>query len=424
MISDDTIEEIKDLGLKGEFPTALKVVQKLEEEYGSHDPSLVKLYAQKAWILMFLGETEESLGVANVALQIIQESNLEGVKKEEARLYMVIGNTIDYTGGTNSLENYLKGEEIYKELGDEEGIASVMNNLGNYYSSRMMINKALEYYNKSIAIYEKISKHIQIAHGLSNIGETLVSNGDLDTALIYLDKFLEYRNQMGIHPGISNTLSLKIEVYLRKNQRDKVPIILSDMEQLAISSGNKFSIQIYELSKALYLKSSKRNFDKAKAEELLRKIIDEPIIYVIATFSAMRHLIELLLYEYKTYEEEEVLNEIKDLIDKMYHLASKRQEYKVLIDTLILQSRLKQFENEFQDAEEILNKAITLAQDIESPVLLANVQSEKENVSQNLSKLQNIINKNQTIAEKFNSSQILDYLRLAQGMIKKDQINP
>ena len=76
MISDKKIEENRDLGLKGEFPTALKVVQKLEEEYGSHNPSLVKLFTQKAWILMYLGEMEESLQVANSALQIIQERNI------------------------------------------------------------------------------------------------------------------------------------------------------------------------------------------------------------------------------------------------------------------------------------------------------------------------------------------------------------
>ena len=140
------------------------------------------------------------------------------------------------------------------------------------------------------------------------------------------------------------------------------------------------------------------------------------------TVSSMKHLIELLLYEYKTYEEEDVLMEIKDFIERMYNLADERKEFKTLIETLILQSRLKQFENEFEDAETILHKALLLAEEIESPVMIRMVENEKENLAQYLNKLQKIVYKNLTLAEKFESSKILDYLKHAQRMIQREEI--
>ena len=98
--------------------------------------------------------------------------------------------------------------------------------------------------------------------------------------------------------------------------------------------------------------------------------------------------------------------EIKDLIERMYSLANERQEFKPLIETLILQSRLKQFESEFEDAETILHKALLLAEEIESPVMIRMVENEKENLAQYLNKLQKILHKNLTLAEKFESSKI------------------
>lgn len=107
-----------------------------------------------------------------------------------------------------ALEHYNEALDIYKEIGDDEGIAKCLNNIGTTYGDLGKPDEALEYYNEALAISRKIGYQQGIANQLTNIGFTYydMNQGKLDEALEYLEDALEAYELLGAESLIERLL--------------------------------------------------------------------------------------------------------------------------------------------------------------------------------------------------------------------------
>ena len=65
-----------------------------------------------------------------------------------------------------------KSLQLYKELGDKNGIARNLGNIGIIYTEQKNYSKALEYYLQALKLSEELGLKIEIATNLGNIGST------------------------------------------------------------------------------------------------------------------------------------------------------------------------------------------------------------------------------------------------------------
>ena len=118
-------------------------------------------------------------------------------------------------------EYYHNSLNIYKEIGDKQGIAISYNNIGSIYEHQGDINKALEYYYNSLNIYKEIGRKQGIADIYNNIGLVYEHQGDIPKALkCYLNNLKLYED-IGDKQGIAITYNNIGIIYNKQNDISK-----------------------------------------------------------------------------------------------------------------------------------------------------------------------------------------------------------
>jgi serine phosphatase RsbU (regulator of sigma subunit) len=120
-----------------------------------------------------------------------------------------------------ALNCFHKSLKLYEEVGDKEGIAYSLNNIGVIYrgqgdpsvtsskeaSLKAGFIKALKYYNKSLKINEEIGNREGVARSLNNIGTIYKQQGDIPKALEYCHKSLKIQEEIGHNEGVASSLN-------------------------------------------------------------------------------------------------------------------------------------------------------------------------------------------------------------------------
>ncbi|MHA1983641.1 MAG: hypothetical protein ACW967_04735 [Candidatus Hodarchaeales archaeon] len=93
--------------------------------------------------------------------------------------------------------------------------------------------------------------------------------------------------------------------------------LLLIFDQLNIEENKQIKLR-RDLANALILKKQSRVMFKVDAQRILAKIVNDKVIDHEMTIIAMLNLCDLLLDEWQTYNQEEVLKELMELLDKLY----------------------------------------------------------------------------------------------------------
>jgi serine/threonine protein kinase/Tfp pilus assembly protein PilF len=97
--------------------------------------------------------------------------------------------------------------QLYKDLGNREGEANVLNAIGVVHNRRSEFEKAIEYYQRSIDIKQELGDKRGIAASLGNLGLVYELMGRRDQALEVLERSLEIKREIGDKRGISTALN-------------------------------------------------------------------------------------------------------------------------------------------------------------------------------------------------------------------------
>jgi len=110
----------------------------------------------------------------------------------------------DYPKALNYNTRCLKVKE---HLGDQEGIANTLQNIGIIYSVRGDYLKALDYYTRSLKIHEQLGDQRGKANSLNSIGIIYFDQGDYPKALDFYTRSLKIREQLVDHQQIATSLN-------------------------------------------------------------------------------------------------------------------------------------------------------------------------------------------------------------------------
>ncbi|MFX0012471.1 MAG: tetratricopeptide repeat protein [Candidatus Hermodarchaeota archaeon] len=231
---------------------------------------------------------------------------------------------------------------------------------GVRYSSIGDLNRSLKYHMRSLAIFKEIKNHWFTASTLLNIGGLYYELGDYDLSLKYWEESLLLYEIESI--SVEWPLGNLIEVALEKGDNELAQNYFNQLEELYSQKKDAIIVLTYKLSKALMLKRSSRIRDKAKAEELLKQVVETETIWVDSTITALVHLCDLLFSEYRLNYNNEVLDELNHYIAKLLNIAEKQHSYLVFCKTFILKAKLALINFDVKAARRFLTEAQKIAE--------------------------------------------------------------
>lgn len=171
------------------------------------------------------GDISKALDYYGKSLKIFEKI---GDKKGIAFSLINFGVIYNYQGNLpKALEYYGKSLKIREEIGDKQGMAFSLNNIGVIYDSqgdpsitsskedaiKAGIPKALEYYGRSLKIGEEIGDKEGIALSLNNIGGIYMKQKNYSMALVFSNRSMKVSRELGYIENIRSAAERLNQIY-------------------------------------------------------------------------------------------------------------------------------------------------------------------------------------------------------------------
>ncbi len=353
---------------KGELNSSLEILEKIEEELEDCEKCTtiekklkqIEIYNIKSSIFWRNGNLEKSIEIISQALEFRNEV---GENKEIGRSFFLAGTFQSEKGNLDkgikimnqSLKILIKNEDLINA-------SHVLNNIGWTYKIQGKLDLALKYLVESVEIKKKIATKQSIRIQLANIGVINWQKGNLNEAISYLNESLKYERIIGNKSEIADCLFYLFTISLDQKDLSQSQKYLEELKQLYESEeDNKRLDAIYRVAYALFLKSKPRSKNIYEAQEILKQLIDSEVAKFEITVIAMLNLCDLYLYELNNSDDEEILDEINKILQKLLLIAKKHNSYHLWAEIYLIQAKFALVQLDLKNARILLTKSQNLA---------------------------------------------------------------
>jgi len=371
----------------GKYDKALDVITQGEELLKSVTQELSsEIMKREAFLIFFKALVSASKSEVNMCLKYFKQS-LELVEKTDfkrlnASILRVLGwYIVIFKGDMEQAFEYVKqGVTIAKDSKNKYTIAQCLLNLGVLYSFTGEWERALKIHKECLSTYEELDNKERISTVFNNMADIyLFFTDDIDRASEYMEKSLTtYKADNTLGGAIR--LGTAIEIALKKGDHEQAKNYFQHLEQINSQVKNKVVEILYRLSKALLLKASSRYRDMAKAEKILKKIVEEEIISIEYMCVALVNLCDILLGEFRVTNNLEILNELEPLIAKLLNIAEKTQSHRIQAETYLFQAKLALLSFDVKKSRRFLTQAQQIAESHNLNKLALEISSEHKNL--------------------------------------------
>ena len=407
----------------GDFEKALNLIEQSED--------LLKTLTQctpleqeqrEASIAFTKGAIYVFQGNANLAIEYIKRSLelRENIGNKQELAESLYGMGLIYSMMKSDLDRALMYAErcqtLAKEINQQRIISLNLQSLGIIYALKGEYKKSIKYTEQSLAIAEKTNNIQMLTSNLGNLAGMFIYQGDFDKALTYLERSLEIAKEMGNNWIISFNFANIIETLVYKGDVERAQRYLEQLEEINDKEDNKTIDLLYRYTKAIVLKTSPRIHNRAKAEKLLKQIIQEEMIQGEVTTNALLNLCELLLDELSTTNEIEVLNEIENFITQLLDIAEKTNSFWILAETYVLQAKLALLTLDLKDARRLLTQAQKIAEKQGMYRLAAKISIEHDELLQKLNIWKNLKKSKEGLSKRIQLAKLSEQI---ENMVQK-----
>ncbi|MGB5912519.1 MAG: tetratricopeptide repeat protein [Promethearchaeia archaeon] len=319
------------------------------------------------WIKRAQGKLDEALNhfhkMLNLAKEIYDERYIALAKWSIAFVNF-------YKGDLDQATEYAQESlALYEKLKHFRGLSAVHSIFGSIYRGKGEFHKSLEYYRKVLTIYnENLDIQQRVTHSycyaLRNIGWIYYYQNKIKKSIEYL------REAVKAHKSLcedNNTIfdydliTFHLLLILSALEIDDNQQIENSMDELS-KFANKWPWTEFfkRFGEAIILKNKRRAKYQFQAQQIFEEIVEEKFDYQIE-FMIQVNLCDLLLEELKYSGNEEILFEIQDLLNRISIVANKQRSITTLIDLYSLQAKLALIEGNAELSNDLLKKALTIA---------------------------------------------------------------
>ncbi|MGB5912357.1 MAG: hypothetical protein WBH31_14280, partial [Promethearchaeia archaeon] len=154
--------------------------------------------------------------------------------------------------------------------------------------------------------------------------------------------------------------------------------------------------RLYRVSKALLLKTKPRLSNLAKAEELLKEVIEEDDWQIIAIIN----LCDILLIDLRNTNDMEVVDEIKDYIGQLLNIAEKTHSYPLQAEAYLLQAKFALISLNLEEARRLLTQGQKIAEKYGLSLLARKISNEHDELLKRLDMWENLKDSDISLAER------------------------
>ncbi|MFX0114930.1 MAG: tetratricopeptide repeat protein [Candidatus Hodarchaeota archaeon] len=418
-----TADPLNDIGIiyaqRGEFDLSLNYLRqslKVFEDAGNK-AQVVKIRNNIGMIYWQKADLDQALDFYHKALASSEEL---GNKRYISTVSMNIG-LIHVSRGelTSALEFYQKSLPVFEELDSKTELAFCLNNIGTVYEYRGELDLALEFYQRSLAIVEELKIRQEIATSLNNIGDVLREKGDFEAATTHYERSLEIFESIGKEVDTCVTLGNLVKLATFQRSCESAEPYLERLHEIHMKEDNKFISQTYYLAKAIMLRASDRVVKRAEAQQLFQQIAEGEAVDLNLTAEAMFNLCELLLLELETSGSEEALNELNTVLKKLVNIAEDQHNYKLFVETNLLQSKAALLELDVKRARQLLSQAQQTAEEKGLQQLAMMASGEYDSLLTQISKWDSFIESEASMQERLELARIE---QMVTGLIRKREV--
>ena len=313
-----------------------------------------------------------------------------------------------------AIQQFQRGYEVAKERNDLWLMFHRSNDLGLVYRSRGDLSEALTAFQECLKIGRELGNRFFESHALHSLGTIYHDRGGYQEAFRMLEKSLNILSE-SFPRSLAYTTTLFALLLLSIESGDIVGAkeYLTKMEDIQEIETNLIIRIKSQLANALVLKASSRMKDKISAQEIFETIANtEGIEHDIYTF-AMLNLCEILIFEYKSTSDKEILKEILLLSQRLYKTGYEKNAYPTIVKALLLQGKLFLIDGDLKKVEDLLDEAKEIAEEKGLGNLLNVVVKEKKQVNAEIEKWNYLLSRNAPVQDRIKQAALDIYIRNA-----------
>ena len=320
----------------------------------------VDLYNIRSSALWKSGDLKKAL---KCIIESLKMGDKIGDKHQLGHIYYLYGTILSESGDLiKGLEILQKSLELSNENKDIIKISKILNNIAWTYKLQGKLDLALDYTKRSIDLAKKSKNQRSIRIQLGNLGVMNWQKGNLNEAIHYLNQSLELDKEIGNYLEIMDTLFYLFTISLDQKNLSECQKYLEELKKIDEVEGNNKRIHaIYKIADALMFKIKPRIKKIYEAQEILKRIINSDVIKFELTVIAMINLCDLYIYELKSNNDEDILNDINEILQKLLLISKNHNSYHLLAEIYLIQAKFALIQLDIQKARTLLTKAQNLA---------------------------------------------------------------
>lgn len=216
----------------------------LEQAHGREE---VDIYNELS-VLYMSNDLEEAWKMAEEAFELAKQADYSD---GEADALLNLGRIQNHHGNyTDAMDYLLRALTIYELTANKLQMAYVHNDLGIIYYSLEQADKLLDQLNMAFALFKEVGNEKGIADITNNIGIYHDLTGNLDTALIFYKESLDTNLKIGASQEAANCRLNMAAVYSLQKKNDLARMYIDEANDYFIESDDKNAQVVVFIEKA------------------------------------------------------------------------------------------------------------------------------------------------------------------------------
>lgn len=372
---------------------------------------------------MFQGKFEEAWRVVK-SFEKSGRTDKVGEALNEISTYYLCQGELD-----QALKYGLKSLATLEGIGHKVGVANAKDTVGFIYYMKGELDFAEDYFHQSMREFNSLGKPFGRVYPPAHLADVYQAKGDFIRAIEYANQALILCEEEEFYALASQVLyrlvSLTLDIQEIEDAKDYFQRLqILSLTKIKTHEYKKYVNQLCRLAEGHILKYSPRLRDKMKAQEIFKEIAEERMVFFPNTFDAMISLCELLLIELSVSEEETILHDVKNLVNKLIELSRQQQSHSSVVNALIIQTKFAMIEGDLTKAFEFLEQAEVIAKEKKLNQLVDRVVEEKKLIQDQFNEWETLVQSNASFQIRIKQAQVDEYLLEALKLVKMNQRAP
>lgn len=353
------------------------------------------------------GELDEALEYLSRGLALREALDRKIAMVES---HVSIGELLTQKGElVKGLEHFQHSLDVAEQTNSKTAMAHALRAIGWGHQHKGNLDQALQFVNLALGLAIETKDQSIIAHCSQTLGGIYADLDNLEKAFEHFATGLQICEQL---ENDNVTASILYRLVLLSVDRDFPSVATAYLERLKDIETCAVHPRIRTMSKlagAYTLKASGRARMKFRAQEKFREVAEQKgeTAGYLRVF-ALLNLCDLMLFELRSFGEEAVIEEVKEVVSSLMDVFQSSQSYSVLVETYLLRSELALLELNPTQARELLTQAQILADEMELGKLAMRVSHYHDALLGQMTKWEDLIEREASIAERLELAHLED----------------